>query len=381
MGGKATKPDVHDELTIEIESVAESISASSGRPELLTPVTAVPNVGPAVKDALTNARIQSKFARVLAERPLAEQIAIPSRVAAQMSLQATRPAVPEVLPKFGPIVQGLSVMLASVQERLQPIAAEVTKTMEVVRRASRAWAPQLEAAARAMQQFVETQRELDERTDAFVSRHGWPVPTSISHRAYGQIVSLHDAPKRDVNALMSDLFRPGTRAYHDVRSVLGESPHFASRQPLLRQVYRAQARGDWYLVVNGLLPLVEGVLIDATFPVGARPHSHRPGVERLTSFGKDFSPPIRAIEIALMSAGAGALFDPYDPPPGVEPRILNRNGVLHGVARRYGTAQNALKLFLLLVVMAEALEHYEVRRQRPERKDRRAITRGTSTGS
>jgi hypothetical protein len=37
-----------------------------------------------------------------------------------------------------------------------------------------------------------------------------------------------------------------------------DSPHFEPRRPLLKQVWKAQRQGQWYLVINGLLPLVEG---------------------------------------------------------------------------------------------------------------------------
>jgi hypothetical protein len=35
---------------------------------------------------------------------------------------------------------------------------------------------------------------------------------------------------------------------------------------------------------------------------------------------------------------------------------MNRHAILHGAARRYGTAENALKLALLLVVTTEVCD-------------------------
>ena len=68
---------------------------------------------------------------------------------------------------------------------------------------------------------------------------------------------MTNRPKREVNALLVNTFRPGTKAYYAVRETVTYSPYFESRAPLLRQVWAAQRRGQWYLVINGLLPLVE----------------------------------------------------------------------------------------------------------------------------
>lgn len=127
-------------------------------------------------------------------------------------------------------------------------------------------------------------------------------------------------------------------------------------------------------MVNGLLPLVEGVLTDVMFPTGTRPHDVKPGVRKLGKVDAPIRGPIKAAETLLLGAGAGtALYDGYDPPPGVEPRTLNRHAVLHGIARRYGTEQNATKLFLLLVLMAECfqLKDWAERRKRRERTKRK----------
>ncbi len=156
-------------------------------------------------------------------------------------------------------------------------------------------------------------------------------------------------------------FRPGKRVYSIAREVIEESPDFESRRPLLRQVYAAQRRQEWYLVINALLPLVEGVLLDAMFPTGTRPKSIQPGLDRLADSRDEGygEAGFRGIETMIVGAGSGsALFEPYAPPSGIEPRSLNRHGVLHGSARRYGSEQNATKLFLLMVLLAECLAKY-----------------------
>lgn len=278
--------------------------------------------------------------------------------------------LPVRVASVGANLAGIGEQLAVLSQAMQGPSPRIAELLRAAQQASAPWRTELGRFGKAMQQFVEEQRRLDERTDEFVARHGWPVPTSLLQTTYRRIVSMAGASKREVTALMVEGFRPGTRTYYSMREVLDESPHFASRRPLLRQVYAAQRRRQWYLVINALLPLVEGVLIDAMFPRATRPKSIKPGVEELKKEQvRAGDGAIRAIETMIVGAGTGsALFDSYEPLPGVEPRTLNRHAVLHGSARRYGTEQNATKLFLLLVVLAESIELYaQVRRHRSKR--------------
>jgi hypothetical protein len=232
---------------------------------------------------------------------------------------------------------------------------------------------------KAMEAMIEAQRELDERTDAFVKNHGWPVPLRLFGRRYSQIVAMADEGKRKVNATMQATFRPGTKAHGATKELLLESPVFASRKPLLQQAFKAQKREEWYLVINALLPLVEGVLIEIAFADGLPDDRVGPRGSVNELKGSSNGEPvlfettaIEAIETMLFSAGAGVtLFSDFERKdygvPG-EPRALNRHAVLHGAARRYGTGQNALKLYLLLVMLAEFEGYHSVAKQREERK-------------
>jgi hypothetical protein len=311
---------------------------------------------------------------LLSEQARGYERAASTALSGTVALNAARPdlKIDAQLP-----LAGVGQQLAVVSESLTNIAARTAESMtapfasgiaDVIAGAQEAmepWRAEMERAAAAIERLVEHQREMDERTDAFVRRHGWPVPTTISGRGYHRIMSMVGRPKREVNGFMVRSFRPGTRAYSAAREVVEQSSYFSPRRPLLRQVWRAQKRGDWYLVINGLLPLVEGVLVDAMFsPKATRPRAGwTKGVERLRAkvdvpFG---DAPVRAIEALLISGGAGlALYEDYEPPPGVEPRVLNRHGVLHGIARRYGTEQNAVRLFLVLVLMAECFELLDI---------------------
>jgi hypothetical protein len=188
--------------------------------------------------------------------------------------------------------------IAAMHEMLMPVGRAVREAADAVASTIDAsWATQFEQFGQVMSNFVDDQRDLDEETDIFVARHGWPVPTSLPIRAYGEIVAKAHAGKCEVDASMVHWFRPRSRAYTTVREVLDASPGFASRRPLLKQMYAAQRRGHWYLVIN------------------------------------------------------------YAPST-AHPRSLNRHGILHGAARRYGTAKNATKLFLLVGLLAECLGMY-----------------------
>jgi hypothetical protein len=215
----------------------------------------------------------------------------------------------------------------------------------------------------ATQRWIALQQEIDEQTDVFVKRHAWPIPLSIPVRAYRRIVGMAGRGKREVTAFMKSAFRPGGRAHRQAVERLVSSSEFASRRPLLQQAVRAHRRGEWYLAINALLPCVEGVLLDVTYPEGAAKEiGPRHGVARLkTASVADAT--VEAIETILLSAGANtALFESFDRSRygrKGEPRSLNRHAILHGAARRYGTGENSLRLLLLLVVMAEVFDIYE----------------------
>jgi len=233
--------------------------------------------------------------------------------------------------------------------------------------------PKLGVVADEMREFAERGRDLDQRTDAFLRRHGWPLPVSLPSSLYREVAGMADAPKRDVDQLMSELFDPGTSGFRFMTKNILSSPLFASRRPLLRQSFSAAGRGHWYVVINGLMPLIEGALYDAAYETPAA----RPGrvkvkaaVEEILSDQEQawnayvvFN---RTMEALVISGGAGvALFDDFDPRQYGEvgePRSLNRHAIAHGLARRYGSRRNVLKLLLLIGVLADCLSPVYERR-------------------
>jgi hypothetical protein len=225
------------------------------------------------------------------------------------------------------------------------------------------WKSPLQDFGLGLDRLVEEQQKLDERTNDFVQAHGWPVPLNLPIRAYRHLVGMADAGKREVNKLMTRSFRPGTRVFRSTRDVLLESPQLQSRRPLVKQSLSAYKRRDWYLVVNGLLPLVEGVLVDYAYQAAPPPRKARTKKalkELREKENASLGIAVDTLETMLHSAGGNvALFEGFDSAdyggPG-EPRSLNRHAILHGAARRYGSEQNALRLLLLVAVMAEAFD-------------------------
>src|SRR5580692_8962415 len=375
------------------EAIANAITRWQA-PSALRSAELMPNAGrlglgrnPILEAGFIDPATTNIFVKSLRESDPLRQAAIPNVLATSLATQIARPLTTQVdkpmwASQIGSQTGALASLanigknLAVIQEALQQPARAVQALVAQLNTSFKAnWQPQFERFGQAMQQLAEEGRQLDDQTDLFVRRHGWPVPISLPSSAYRAIVSRHTLGKRDVNALMVQNFRPGKRVYSIAREVIDESPNFKSRRPLLRQVYAAQRRREWYLVINGLLPLVEGVLIDAMFPPGEEPKWKRieKGVNRLVDAQDETygDAAFRALETIIIGAGTGsALFEHYAPPAGHEPRTLNRHGVLHGSARRYGSEQNATKLFLLIVVLAECLS---LHRDLTERKSEQPV--------
>ncbi len=212
---------------------------------------------------------------------------------------------------------------------------------------------------------VELRHEIDEDAIVFVERHGWPLPLALPLRTVHRVASMALHGKRDVQRFMCDNFGPRTTAYRASRDRLIESDHFRSRRRPIEQALRALNRGDYYPAICTLLPLVEGVLVDVILADDPpeRGAAHKAFAE-MQDIGDEVDAVIvQSVETLVVSATSGAAlfsqFDRRDYGGTAESRRLNRHAILHGSARRYGTHANALKLFLLLVALAEALDIYE----------------------
>jgi hypothetical protein len=247
-----------------------------------------------------------------------------------------------------------------------PLASEriaaLFRTQQGLTRLQPAWLSRVRQMARGISEFIEEQQRMDEQADEFVRKHGWPIPLHLPVRAFRQIAGLAESGKREVNGFMQRSFRPGTRAFRVTEAVLLESPQMESRRPILRQALSAHRRRQWYLVINALLPQVEGVLVDYAYEGAIPPRSGRKdkALRRLTDQeSRSLGITVDTLE-ALLSAGTNvALYGGFDPTrygSSGEPRHLNRDAILHGASRRYGSERNALRLVLLLAVMAEGFD-------------------------
>jgi hypothetical protein len=244
---------------------------------------------------------------------------------------------------------------------LVQISDQVQRSLLAPLRASQRAFEQLQLQ---VQRFAEEQRAIDQQLDAFVLRHGWPVPLNLPTTAYRQIVSMAPKGKREVTASMVHWFRPEGRIFRDCASALLNAPALESRMPLIRQVLRAHRRRDHYLVINGLLPLVEGVLVDRVFE-GETPPATSGTQKAVRRLAKELDSPlamggaVRAIERLVVSGAAGmGLFTQTsraDYGGSGEPRSLNRHAILHGYARRYGGEANGLRMILLLNVIVQVI--------------------------
>lgn len=201
----------------------------------------------------------------------------------------------------------------------------------------------------------------------FVYRYGWAVPLAVPALVVEELVELDGRPKSEVRAAVMKRFAARTRAYCDCRDRLLDGGAFVDRRRPIEQALKSMRAGDNYSAICTMLPLVEGAMVDAVFDEGETPEYG--AVKRARSKLKDAFEDdvgrkwaIETIEtLAFASTSGVALYDRFDPDTYGrmgEPRSLNRHAILHGAARRYGTAENSLKLFLLLVALAELLDMY-----------------------
>jgi hypothetical protein len=222
--------------------------------------------------------------------------------------------------------------------------------------------PHLEHLFGFVERLAAEREELAEGSVVFVERHGWPLPLALPPSSLHRILALVDRPKREVRRAMVKAFAPRTQAFLYSRDTLLDSEPFRSRKRPIEQAVRALRREDHYAAICTMLPLIEGVLVDVAFSGQATRGSNiKKALEKLAPPGsveEDWA--LRMIETMLLSgAGGVALFSHFERRdygvPG-ESRRLNRHAILHGSARRYGTTENSLKLFLLLVALADALD-------------------------
>ncbi len=164
---------------------------------------------------------------------------------------------------------------------------------------------------------------------------------------------------------MTDFYRPSSKAFRSCARVLLDWPALEDRRPIVRQALRAHRRGEHYLVINALLPMIEGVLVDAVFTPETVPDKARSQKALAELRAEDEQDSVlRAVEMLVVSGATGMGLLASSHPRGVtrpdhRPRRLNRHAILHGYARSYGSQANALRMILLLTVLVEVVERHQ----------------------
>lgn len=215
--------------------------------------------------------------------------------------------------------------------------------------------------------FARLRESAQEGALEFVYRYGWAVPLAVPAHVAEELVELDGRSKREVKAAVTKRFAARTRAYCDCRDRLLDGGAFVDRRRPIEQALKSMRAGDNHSAICTMLPLVEGAMVDVVFDDGDAPEYGAVGKARKQlkdafedDIGRKWA--IETIEtLAFASTSGIALYDRFDPNTYGrvgEPRSLNRHAILHGAARRYGTAENSLKLFLLLVALAELLDMY-----------------------
>ncbi len=205
----------------------------------------------------------------------------------------------------------------------------------------------------------------------FVTSYGWALPLSLPDRTALRLLELSGESRTTVRRAMIETFAPRTAAYVACKEALLESNSFDGRRRPIEQGLKAMRRGEHYSAVSTLLPLVEGALVETAFENATPPSKGAPAkafqsVRTLPDeTERELSERliIRTVETLVFSATSGfALFDNFrwtDFDRTAHGRKLNRHAILHGAAKRYGTAENSMRLFLLLVALAEMLDGFD----------------------
>ncbi len=210
---------------------------------------------------------------------------------------------------------------------------------------------------------MQLEQEVEDHAEAFVTRHGWPIPMTLPLRLRIQLVRGGATMTSDeVEAQLLQACAPTSDALGGLWLTLADAEIMASRRHILDEAYAAYMRGEYHSAIYTLLPQIEGVMVDASFDPEERPSYKRPqrAASKLVS-PRGFAPVLfeGLIMVAEQAMGRRAMFATYEPYVYTfhgEPEGLNRHAILHGDSRRFGTAANALWLLLVLVAVVEHIE-------------------------
>lgn len=365
----------------EIERAVKSINRAIGlnRPAMTQMFFGIPGPERSLlttalgTSATASALKAAQLANVSVSEQLSKQLATIAGVNARVDLgQSAALSVGLRATDFQRLAEGLTGNVTGLSENMKTLLALGVFGTPGRKRFDR-WISGFQPHLQRLYGFVERLNQERERLAAgsftFVERYGWPLPLVLPPSTLGKLVRLMGRTKPEVRKAMVEAFAPRSQAFLYSRDALLESDPFKPRKRPIEQAVRALRREDHYAAICTMLPLIEGVLMEVAFGVTSPPKQTGKKRESAVKQALDkLAPPgsaeedwaLRMIEAVLLcGAGGVALFSQFDRKdygvPG-ESRRLNRHAILHGSARRYGTQENSLKLFLLLVAMAEALE-------------------------
>jgi hypothetical protein len=159
----------------------------------------------------------------------------------------------------------------------------------------------------------------------------------------------------ELKSLVISMLGPGGSGYETLCTLLRSAPLLAKRRREVDEVLDCLSDGRYYVAICGALPLVEGVLADASGK-WKDPKKYQL-LDRLESddLGKEEEDLIilnwPAVE--MLSTGIRDVWKPAGPRVGGP---LNRNLIAHGTGRELGTLENAVQAVLLVAAAAQVGE-------------------------
>lgn len=210
------------------------------------------------------------------------------------------------------------------------------------------------AATSALLASFQEANDDERRAEAALWKMGWWMPQTVSTSFFGRVGRLALAGERvEVRRVMVKLGR--SRHLSTLVDRWLELDPFRGRRRFLLDGLRDHRAGRYRVSIPTLLPLIEGIAVDAFTP-GAT-HGPRPAFEAAALVDAATGPAMADTVTALYSR------HPFSAVASGS-RQLNRHLILHGRSTGYGTEENSVKVLLALDTLAYFIEE----RDRGERE-------------
>jgi hypothetical protein len=201
------------------------------------------------------------------------------------------------------------------------------------------------AASSGVLTTIQRHDETERRYEQALWMMGWWVPGNVSVEFFWRVGELATAGrKREVRKLMVGLGR--SRHLRELIDEWLEQDLYRSRRRFLLDGLSDHRRGRFRVSIPTLLPLIEGIAVEAFTP-GAR--GPRRAFEEAAAVDMAVGPAMADIVTALYT-------DHTFSPIASGTRQLNRHLVMHGRSTGYGTEENSVKVLLALDTLAYFIE-------------------------